>query len=324
MRSVIAKITLTSLFLSWTAARSREPSGTEKQAPHGSREPQAEAVLERAIEAHGGASRLEQTKKGRLKAAVEGKLKGEPFQVVWEETFDLPGRYHRTVKGTVGGNVFDMTGAVAGSRGWIRQEQKPLREFPVLEQPSLEQHGYAILAQILQLRNKDSDLQLLGEETKDGRRLVGIRAVSSRAAADLYFDKSTGLLARARRPLPSFVTGKEKTIGENVFEDYHDIQGIRYPMHLKATSDGANALNFKIISLEFLDKVDPNIFDKPETPRSPESAAPPEMPMPPSTEPPPRWDMRFLVATLAVGAVIAVVWLIVHNSKERKQEKPPQ
>ncbi|HEY7153489.1 MAG TPA: hypothetical protein VH575_05985 [Gemmataceae bacterium] len=249
------------------------------------------------------------------------------FRVTLEETFDLPDRYRRTVTGVAGGAFGDMEYAIQGTRGWIRQGRNPPQDFPLAEPLPLERHWHAILAQLLLLRSKDTELKYLGEKVKDGRQLAGISAHSPQAAGDLYFDQTTGLLARAVRPVPNVALGKDTAgeIGENIFDDYKEIQGVQYPLHSKATSSGMS-LEVKITSLEFLDKIDDDIFAKPAVSRPPEPPTPPDEPPEerPSAEPPARWDVRFLVATLAAGSVVAVVWLIVRGSKGRKQETPPQ
>jgi hypothetical protein len=287
---------------------------------------EARTVLERAIRAHGGADKLERTKRGRLKASVNGKSNGGDFQWAWEETFDLPGRFHWRIEETTKGRTAFMEYAIDGTRGWRRAGKLPPETIREPEPEPLERHWHAVLAQLLLFsRSKDTELKFLGEEMKDGRRLAIISARSPRAAADLYFDRATGLLARAVSPRPNPMAGKETKvlIAENVYDDYKQIQGVQYPMHSKAINPDST-LDIKIVSLEFLDKIDDGNFAKPVEAAAPQTPSPPEQPESSSDEPPARWDMRLVVATLAVGAFVAVVWLFVRGSKTRKQETPPQ
>src|SRR5262245_19238764 len=115
MYSIIAKITLPCVFF---ALASRAQAD------------EAAAVLEKAIQAHGGAARLERTKRGHIKAEWKGQRLGNAFQVTWEETFDLPKRYKRKMVGTNGGSAVDTESAVMGTRGWERQGQKPPQDSP--------------------------------------------------------------------------------------------------------------------------------------------------------------------------------------------------
>src|SRR5262245_17406416 len=108
MYSVIAKITLPCVFFALASCAQAD---------------EATAVLERAIQAHGGAARLERTKRGHIKAEMKGKLPGNVFQVTWEETFDLPNRYRWKIEGTKSGSSCDMELGFDGRKGWSRQGQ---------------------------------------------------------------------------------------------------------------------------------------------------------------------------------------------------------
>ncbi len=155
--------------------------------------------MEKAIEAHGGEARIARTKIGRLKATVEGSFAGAgAFKATWEETFDLPRRYRRVMEGSEAGQPFHREFAANETEGWMRLGQKAPQVFPVSETLPLEQHWHAVLMRLVLLKNKDTRLTALPEAQRDGRSLAGIRAASPRGEAELYFDKSTGLLARAR------------------------------------------------------------------------------------------------------------------------------
>lgn len=278
---------------------------------------EARTVLEKAIQAHGGADKLERTKRGRIKALVNGKSNGESFQWKWEETFDLPGRFHWTVEETAGGKTVIKEYLRDGTRGWGREGKNPFQKAHVPQAEPLEEHWHAIPAQLLLFsRSKDTELKFLGEEMKDGRRLAILSVRSPRTTADLYFDRATGLLARAVRPVPGLA---EVNIAENTYDDYKQIQGVQYPMHSKATNPKFS-LDIKVASIEFLDKIDPGEFAKPVEADAPQTPSPPEQPDSSSDETPARWDMRLVVATLAVGAFVAVVWLLVRGSKTGKPE----
>jgi hypothetical protein len=284
---------------------------------------EARAVLERAIQAHGGADKLERTKRGRLKATVTGRRFGGVIQLAWEETFDLPGRFHSIAEGTAGGKGYFEEQIMDGARGWTRLGKAPPVPVTMPKAEPLEWHWHAILAQLVLLSSKDTELKLLGEQVKDGRRLVAISASSPRAAADLYFDRATGLLARRTSPMPNFDATKEKPIdfGEFVYDEYKEVQGVQYPMQSKATSTGSS-LEIKIASIEFLDKIDELAFAKPVEAGVAEAPSSPEEPAAPGPETSARWDRRLVVATLAVGSFVALVWFLIRGSRMKKQQAP--
>ncbi len=307
----------------------------------------ARALLDRAIAAHGGADRLNKTRKGRLKAKMDGADRGVPFQVTWEETFDLPQRYRRTIDRTLRDATHHLEYVIDGKKGWLREEKEPARDLPgdeetpagrywktVLDrQPlPLTWHWQAVLAQLPQLRGKETQLTSVADEIKDGRVLAGFKAVSPQIASTFYFDKTTGLLARALWALPTLMPGDEVT-SETIYEDYRDVQGVLYPMRIRAGVGKIYSITTTVTSFELLDRVDRTVFAKPPSPAAdkqpprperekPKSRPEPEPTVAVETEPPARWDARLIAATVGVGFFVAAVWIYVRVGRKGPSETP--
>lgn len=281
-----------------------------------SRADEARTLVEKAIRAHGGEARLARTTIGRLHATGDGMLSGvQPFRITWDETFDLPHGYRLDIDidRTNGNEPVKWSFAVRGQEAWLRRGSNVPQPYPSFNALPAEGHWHSILLHLLRLRDKGVRLTLLGEEVQDIRSLVGVRAVSRGGTADFYFDKTTGLLARARRPMPHFNPGTE-LIGENTYEDYRAIDGIQYPMRFKSHSGQKLSIKLQITSLEFLDKIDDREFAKPEAGNTAEAER---------TEPAPaRWDIRLAVAILCMAAVSGSIWLIIRIRKRREERMP--
>jgi hypothetical protein len=299
MRSCVLTNVFVSLFLLLGGAISAE-------------EPRA--LLDRSIQAHGGAARLERTKKGHLKAKSEGKQSDAPFKVEIEEWFDLPNRYSRTIEGSSNGVATHFEEVYTGKECWIRKGDGPAQvrqPLPVL------QNWYAILALLLSLRDEAVQLKSLPDETKNGRTFAGFHATSLQGVGDFFFDKSTGLLAKIQQIRPNHLGGQE-LIAEASYDDYRDIQGVHYPMRFKTTSGTTDTTTVTISSIEFGDKMDENVFRKAWLP-APERQASSET----SEKTPAPRDRMLIIATVGAGAVIGAVWFIVRASKRGKRETPP-
>jgi hypothetical protein len=331
MRLVLSLIALVALFSFASRAAAEEPR----------------ALLDRAIAAHGGSENLEKTKKGRIKAKMEGDDRGIPFKVTWEETFDLPQRYHRTIDRTIRDASHHLEYVIDGKKGWLREGTGPTIDLPgdesnpasrywktVLErQPlPLTWHWQTVLAQLPLLRDKDTQLSSVPDETKDGRVLVGFKAVSPRIVSTFYFDKTTALLARAQWVLPTLLPGDEVT-SETIYEDYRDVQGVRYPMRIRAGVGKVYSITTTVTSFEILDSVDQTVFAKPPSPppdkqpprpvqEKPKPKSEPEPTVAVETESPARWDVRLIAATVGVGVFVAAVWLYVRVIRKGPSETP--
>ena len=303
----------------------------------------ARALLDRAIAAHGGADRLDKTRKGRLKAKMDGEDRGIPFKVAWEETFDLPQRYRRAIDRTLRDATHHLEYVIDGKKGWFREEKEPARALPgdeetpagrywktVLDrQPlPLTWHWQAVLAQLPQLRGKETQLTSLPDETKDGRVLAGFKAVSPQIASTFYFDRTTGLLARANWALPTLMPGDEVT-SETIYEDYRDVQGVRYPMRIRAGVGRIYSITTTVASFEILDTVENTVFAKPPSPvpdkPQPRPAQDKPQPNPVAAveiEPSTPWDARLIAATIGVGVAVAGVWFYVHIAGRKRNATP--
>jgi hypothetical protein len=271
----------------------------------------ARAVLDRAIQAHGGAARLERTKKGHLKGKCEGIQSNAPFEYETEEWFDLPARNKRIAEGKSNGVPFQVEWLFIGKEGWKRELPRPAHYFTEREPlSSVEGQWYPVLAVLLLLREKDVWLTSLPDETKDGCVLVGIHAANPRRSGDYFFDKSTGLLKRSK------VIERAQESVETTYDDYREIQGIHYPMRFKVAGETYSS-TFTLSSIEFLDKIDESVFAKPPTPEGERTTTE-------SSEKTPEQRNRVLIAvTLVAGAIVGAVWFIVRASKRGSRETPP-
>src|SRR5262249_25558835 len=112
--------------------------------------PSPRAIIEAGIKAHGGQENLAKTLTGSLAAKAKLTVGEIESSVSWQETFQLPRRYHRSIKGVIGGKEFSMEYAITDGAGWICQNGGPPKEIPSkemkLEKLSLDRTWNAFLA----------------------------------------------------------------------------------------------------------------------------------------------------------------------------------
>jgi len=273
------------------------------------------AILDRALQAHGGAARLEQTKKGHLKAKSEGNQVNVPFRLEIEEWFDLPSRYKRIKTGSINEKPFHREDGTTEKESWAREGSGPISTFSVQLPMSVTEHWHAILASLLLLRDKDVQFKSLPDETKDGRALVGFHATSRQVEGDFFFDKSTGLLAKTQRTKQN-PQGSQEVIADTSYDDYREVQGIQYPMRFKSTVGKTYSTTITLSSIEFGGKIDESNFIRPKPPPAEPSGENDEKTQTPR-------DRMLIIATVGAGAVVGAVWFIVRASRRGKRETPP-
>ena len=138
-----------------------------------------QATIQTAIKAHGGEQNLAKTLTGSIAAKGTTTL---PVDFVdsfsWEETFELPRRYHRTIKGQHVGKDFtkdfSMEYAITDGNGWIRQNGGEAKEYKGEKQP-LHRSWNAFLTLLPACLADGVKLEAAGNETVGGREAVGVK-----------------------------------------------------------------------------------------------------------------------------------------------------
>ncbi len=226
-------------------------------------QPTPRATIQAAIKAHGGEENLAKTTTGSLAAKSTMTLANVEASVSWEETFELPHRNYRKINGKVKGRDISMEYATTDGSGWIRQNGGEAKEYQGEKQP-LERNWNAFLA-VLPLCLEDGvKLEAAGEEKVDGRDAVGVKVQGKAVGSEgiLFFDKKTGLLVKSRRRIQHPLS-REEVEGEVVYSNFRQVSGVQYPHHIMTYVTGKKVGDMEITRIEFLEKIDDHLFDKP-------------------------------------------------------------
>src|SRR5262249_19674824 len=156
----------------------------------------AKVIIRRAIEAHGRQENLTKTLTGSLSAKASAKLGDMECSITWQETFQLPRRYHRSIKGMSMGKEFSMEYAVTDDKGWIRQDNGPAEEFKLEKKPP---NWNSFLATLPDCLKEGVKLSAYQREKVNGQDVLPVE-VSGVPGGDvvLYIDSNSGLLVKWR------------------------------------------------------------------------------------------------------------------------------
>lgn len=223
---------------------------------------EAHALVERAIQAAGGAANLERA--GATLTHTIGTLgtAGGSVSFTQEIRFERPNRYRQVVSLKQGdGKQVELITVYDGRKGWLKHEGR----VDDLDERQLEETRETVyLAQLLRLiclREPAFELKILGESKVAERPVVGLR-VSARGYRDveLYFDKESSLLLKTRRR--AAWRDKEFT-EERLLSDYREVEGIKSAKKIEINRDGDRFMSVDILDVRYLAAFGDNTFERP-------------------------------------------------------------
>lgn len=219
------------------------------------------AMVERALQAHGGAERLSRHKAGHLK--TRGTLHQRGGIAFSSETFtQSPGRLKNVMIYTVMGQAQTLTQVLDGDKGWVNdgKETRPLDAKSVRElQETL--HAERVAGLVL-LREKGYELSRIDDLNVAGKPAAGVRVRGAgHRDQDLYFDKATGLLVSTISRVPSAAGGE--VTQQKVYGNFKDFDGARRPTRVIVFRDGSPYLEFEVTELRALEKLPDATFAAP-------------------------------------------------------------
>jgi hypothetical protein len=236
---------------------------------------QARAIIDKAIQAHGGADKLSQFKavsaKWVGKHKIENQYYGDAIRVV---TYEMPAdkiRFDFEVENPKGNN-FAFSRVVSGKKGWqgSGRRTRDLNEAEVTQiVDELYAHWLASVVplQDVLLKDKGFAFSVWGNIAVDGKDAVGVR-VSCQGRPDvlLFFDKQTGLVIKSERRAKDPVTNREYT-AESSYRDHKAFQGVMWPTIRLDRRDGQdleeNSGRFELSEFQALEKLEDSSLAKP-------------------------------------------------------------
>lgn len=228
---------------------------------------EARAILDRAIQAHGGEKKLAQLRVMRIKQSV----KSEPFPgqgkvTVWMEGWwQAPNQSKIVSQFEINGNKTTEIRVINGDQGWSSTNGM----LSTMSANSLAEEKEMLYAQnvthLLAIKEGTPELAVLKKEQMvEGKPVVGVRIKSKgHREVVLYFDKETHLLKKRKRFVRSL--DREKLIPqEAIFSDYDRKAGVMHHNKLTVMENGATGMEAEVHEVQFLPKIPDEEFRKPE------------------------------------------------------------
>ncbi|HXG10130.1 MAG TPA: hypothetical protein VNK04_10105 [Gemmataceae bacterium] len=219
------------------------------------------ALIEKAIQARGGAAKLNQFKAATWKGAGKFHGLGEAIDLTGEWAVQPPEQSRSRVEFEFNGMKFQRLVVVNGDKGWVKLNDavQDMDKEQLAEEKSL---AYAVRLTPL-VTDKAYQLAPLGETKIGDRPAVGVKAShKDRRDVNLYFDKETGLLLKSETRVRDVLTGQE--VGQETFySDYKEVGGLKHPMKIIIRRDDRPFLEIQWSDFQPHDKLDDGVFAKP-------------------------------------------------------------
>jgi acetyl esterase/lipase len=223
----------------------------------------ARTILENAIKAHGG-----QTKLAKLKS-MTSKAKGTiyvdadiPFtqEIVWQ----WPDRLKSVV--TLGADKPEaQVEAITGDEGWIGRDGKA-DPLSAVKRDELRTQTYLRRVLLLTPLLEDNIYKLSSLEKIriHDQPAAGIRVQRpGERDVKLYFDTGTGRLAKIERRVLEEAGKKKLLLEEEFFSDYQDIEGVPTAMKQIWHRDGKKYLEITLSEIRYPNLLDASLFADP-------------------------------------------------------------
>lgn len=224
----------------------------------------ARALIERAVQVHGGAEALGRIHAEKVKFKGHLVVGGHTVPIVVETTLQLPSKYKTVIEMNQAGDKHILIHVVNRDKTYVTVDGRALEATP--EQLAEIRSGLELERAkhlVPLLEDKSYQLVLADEVEVNKRPAVGVRITGrGRKELRLYFDKEFGLLVRAENRI-DMGKGKEEIRQHFFFGDYKEIGGYKRPTKMRTFRDGKQIMEAELLDAKVLDRVDETEFAKP-------------------------------------------------------------
>jgi hypothetical protein len=241
------------LFLSWSVAVSVLVAAASGRAAA-----DTEALLAKAIKAHGGEEALAKYKALRLK--LKRTEQATRFAYNHEWLFGAPDKFKDVGDGYYLGRRIVTTYATDGQVTWSRVLGKTEKLEGKFAEWYKDQAHLMQVMRLVPLKQKEYELKAVGEIKVEGKTAAGLLVrANGQKDLTLFFDAESGLLAKVERMVYDNESEKE-VIEERFYGDYSQKDGPPYARKVIVKQAGKTVESHDVREVKFLEKADDREF----------------------------------------------------------------
>jgi hypothetical protein len=225
-------------------------------------QPDAKAIIDKALKAMGGADKVAKFKAGTWKAKATGEEGGIKMTLTTEAIWQGLDKIRVDAEGERNGITRKALFVINGDKGWMKRDEM-VRDAPEGVLPMIKEAFYAVrMPHLLPgLKDKAFTISPLGETKVNDKAAVGITvAHKDHKDVSVHFDKESGLPVKSEVRVTD-PNSKEITI-EYFYSDFKETDGVKHPMKITIKAD-REELVVEVNEIKAKDKVEENEFAKP-------------------------------------------------------------
>lgn len=223
------------------------------------------AIITKAIKAHGGEEYLTKNQAGQSKNKGKITLPGVgEVDFTQESSYMIPDKLKESMELSVAGQKVNVVTLMNGDKVTIEANGT---EVPITDDIKKAmrdaKHVLKVARMVPLLKDKGFELSAAGEIKVEDKPVVGVR-ISAKDEKDitLYFDKTTGLLAKVEHRQTDAQTGNEITEERVVLEYKKNDAGIPMPKKIVVKRDGKDFTTVEVVEAKLLEKLADSEFTK--------------------------------------------------------------
>jgi hypothetical protein len=233
----------------------------------GNQRSEAQAVVDRATKAMGGAEKL--AKLPATTFSFKGSLESDEkrAEIAGDGAIMLPDRFRSNFKITAEGNAHPFSFIIDGELGWHKDEgdagflQDGVDSLKVVRN---ELEVPLMINSLIQLKSKGVELTKLDDVKIDNRAAYGVKVKrKDRPDCEMFFDKETDLPVKAEVRVNELPDGEDAAF-TFLFGGYKEADGVKHLTKVTVLRDNKRRLVLEISEVKRLNKLDPKLFEKPD------------------------------------------------------------
>lgn len=217
------------------------------------------ALLEKALQAKGGAARLAKVQRMTITGSGQIVVGPQKIPAIMTRRFSAPDKMRVELELTFGGQTGQVLTVLNGDKAWNRQPQTGLIELPpegvagLINQLWRDQEFI-----LLRHRDKGARVRALGDRSRDGKTYDAVEVTRGDGAV------SVTLLLDKKSRLPSFMLYSERGLDAvETYSQYKPINGVKIA-HRRETTSPEGTIVVDITSVKINEPMAPTLFSKPE------------------------------------------------------------